>query len=74
MNTYPALSFAVRNSRSLRPAISFILFLALVYIAFRCSSIEIGVVAVVAAIAVYFLLALAFEILRLIYETLVPQL
>jgi len=45
-----------------------------IYLAFRVSSVEVGVVGVVGGLALYFVLALAFEILQLIYETLVPQL
>jgi hypothetical protein len=74
MNAYPAISFTVRNRMLLRLAISGVPFLALAYLAFRWKSVEIGVVGVILGLAVYLVLALVFEILKLIYETLVPQL
>jgi hypothetical protein len=74
MNAYPAISFAVRNKTLLRLSITVISFFAVTYLAFRVSSVEVGVFAIVGWLALYFILALAFEILQLIYETLVPQL
>lgn len=74
MNPYPAISFAVRNKSLLRLLITILSFVAVVYLALRVSSVEVGVVGVIGGLALYFVLALAFEILQLIYETLVPQL
>jgi hypothetical protein len=74
MNAYPAISFAVRNKTLLRLSITVISFFAVTYLAFRVSSVEVGVFGIVGWLALYFILALAFEILQLIYETLVPQL
>jgi len=74
MNAYPAISFAVRNKTLLRLLITVLSFIAAIYLAFRVSSVEVGVVGVAGGLALYFVLALAFEILQLIYETLVPQL
>jgi hypothetical protein len=74
MNTYPAISFTVRNRKWLRLAISSVSFAALMYLAFRWSSVEVAVAAVAVGLLLYFVLALVFEILILIYETLVPQL
>jgi hypothetical protein len=74
MNTYPAISFTVRNRKSLRLAISIVSFAALMYLAFRWSSVEVAVAAVAVGLLLYFVLSLVFEILILIYETLVPQL
>jgi hypothetical protein len=74
MNAYPAISFAVKNKTVLRLSITVLSFVAVIYLAFRVSSVEVGVVGVVGGLALYFVLALAFEILQLIYETLVPQL
>jgi hypothetical protein len=73
MNAYPAISFAVRNKTLLRLLITVLSFIAPIYLAFRISSVEVGVVGVAGGLALYFVLALAFEILQLIYETLVPQ-
>lgn len=74
MNTYPAIAFAVKNRSSLRLGISALVLLAIGYLALRNSSVDLAVVAVVSGLSVYFILALVFDVLRLIYETLVPQL
>lgn len=70
---YPTIAFVLARRAVVVPVASLVVFLVLAWIAYRSASVEIGVLSVLAALAVYFGLKLLIEIVALVADTLMPR-
>lgn len=70
---YPTIAFILAQRATIVPIASFAVLLVLGWVAYRIGSVDLGVISVLAAVAVYFALKLLIEIVALVADTLMPR-